>query len=756
MPRDKATPVKRGVDRFHDSVRTVEPVLEIVSEESEDYDASEVADDSADESEEVLPITITSIQNQAPIERFSCELFALDAEWTILGRKNLPNCCNDRHADAELQLFPGGMLMLTFELTSASSYINTISTLLGKQIAQLVQANVVRFFVEPAHQNSATSTADVHLNVCIRSSCTFLPALFLRWAVDLHGAQSDGSEGVEEQFSATEFLGAVAAHGGERGARAVRLSAELVTAAGISTTLRHYQLQGVDWMFRKITESAITAQDGGKCDTEDSDLCRYLQGWWRLPTPPSATLSSPSCSSSSSSSNSSVVQEVWYNLLSEELKVGTDPSTAMSIDMHAAAGEANTRPGRGLILADEMGVGKSLQIITLIALLKHDRQQRATTIAAIAVSANQPLRKSTVPVEEEKPSLSAAASSVPVQIPSDGYFYDSSASDSVAPPSRPCLCGSADDLRRRDQRALGWIQCSSCDTWLHAPCAGFHSAEDMRACDVFVCLACSCLQTYSAPVPSHTALIVMPNTLINQWKAELLKHTTGVTFNNPTAPVGLKVFIYPDGLGSEQGCDYGRVDPRQLAQYDIVLMSFRALQKGYHEANVDYSSARIQRSSYAVYPPPFLCVQFGLLVVDETQNIETQTTSQILTMACRIPSVHRISVSGTPLGSGRLSDLYSLCQFLRAAPLCERRTWMRLIDKPAMAVPVSERLELLQAFFADFTLRRTKNLIHEQLGLPQHAVLMRPLHFSTFEVSSLSFGGCQLALQLMHWPDCCS
>jgi SNF2 family DNA or RNA helicase len=251
---------------------------------------------------------------------------------------------------------------------------------------------------------------------------------------------------------------------------------------------------------------------------------------------------------------------------------------------------------------------------------------------------------------------------------------------------------------------------------------------------VYVCLACSSLQTFSAPIASHATLIIMPNTLISQWKAELLKHIAGVTFNNPIAPVGLKVFIYPDGLGSEQGCDYGRADPRHLAQYDIVLMSFRALQKGYHESNVDYASARIQRSSYAVYPPPFLCVRFGLLVVDETQNIETQTTSQILTMACRIPSANRISVSGTPLGSGRLSDLYSLCQFLRVAPLCDRRTWLRLIEKPVVPIPVSERIQLVQEFFADITLRRTKNQIHEQLGLPQHAVLTRPLQFSTFEV----------------------
>ena len=39
-------------------------------------------------------------------------------------------------------------------------------------------------------------------------------------------------------------------------------------------------------------------------------------------------------------------------------------------------------------------------------------------------------------------------------------------------------------------------------------------------------------------------------------------------------------------------------------------------------------------------------------------------------MAKTISSTYRVSVSGTPLGHDRLSDLRSLCEFLRIKPFC--------------------------------------------------------------------------------------
>jgi len=138
-------------------------------------------------------------------------------------------------------------------------------------------------------------------------------------------------------------------------------------------------------------------------------------------------------------------------------------------------------------------------------------------------------------------------------------------------------------------------------------------------------------------------------------------------------------------------------------------------------------------STYAIYPPPFLCIRYTLVVVDETQNIESTTTSQILIIACKVRSMYRICVSGTPFGSGRISDLYSLCQFLQITPYSDLYAW-RTLESPVLHTTTQYRMGVLYTMFSNITLRRTKEMVREQLGLPEHSVITKPLHFSTFEV----------------------
>ena len=58
-------------------------------------------------------------------------------------------------------------------------------------------------------------------------------------------------------------------------------------------------------------------------------------------------------------------------------------------------------------------------------------------------------------------------------------------------------------------------------------------------------------------------------------------------------------------------------------------------------------SITIRHGKYAFFPPPFLCVNYSLVVIDESQNIESQNNSGvILQMAQSITSRRRLSVSG--------------------------------------------------------------------------------------------------------------
>jgi len=60
----------------------------------------------------------------------------------------------------------------------------------------------------------------------------------------------------------------------------------------------------------------------------------------------------------------------------------------------------------------------------------------------------------------------------------------------------------------------------------------------MEQCVVYTCLACSTLKHYTLPIEARTTLIVMPNTLIHQWRSEMLKHLKDVSFGDPDAITG--------------------------------------------------------------------------------------------------------------------------------------------------------------------------------------------------------------------------
>lgn len=681
-------PVRRGVDRFHESAVDKFAEDEAVVEVDEQQTESNASDhpllivDRDTQPTGVLPRNLTDIVIgvKDSVDR---------NEWKLMGVKTLARACM-HHGKLHLVLHDGALLCTSCSECSDDTLVvqEKVGVYLGRLLLECIHQKVLMFSL---HLGAGCDGKTLLMTVHLSKSCTSLPPPVLRWILLEPSSYTTGDVAVDDNFSASGFLTEIAASfRGSVNNDELRCT---LGDAGIRTEMRNYQLQGVQWMHDRLSGAPVL----------DGDVAQYLQGWIRLPK---VTTTNTGTSSSTSHGSSAAASSCWYNIHTEAVYFGATP---VSADLQDA-----DESQRGLILADEMGVGKSLQIIALVSLLKANAVHDATRVGGSMAADDAAAGKGR---------------------------------DVLDGPQRTCLCGSADDLPLRshgEYALLGWVQCSSCDTWLHAPCAGFQSAEALEACDVYTCLACSCLQTYHRPIPTRTTLIVMPNTLIAQWRAELLKHTATVTFNNPHAPAGLKVFIYPENIAVGEGfsggkgaiTDYGRLDPRTLAHYDIILLSFRALQKGYHEANVDYSSERIRRSIYAIFPPPFLCLRYHLLVVDETQNIEAPSgSSQTLNMACRIPSQHRISVSGTPLGTGRLSDLHSLSMFLRIEPLCQRSIWSRLIERPVVPVPALWRVHVLQSLFGAITIRRTKDMIREQLALPRHSVVTHILQFSTFEVS---------------------
>jgi hypothetical protein len=195
------------------------------------------------------------------------------------------------------------------------------------------------------------------------------------------------------------------------------------------------------------------------------------------------------------------------------------------------------------------------------------------------------------------------------------------------------------------------------------------------------------------------------------------------------------VFVFEESAHAEAAL----VDPRTLARYDLVIASFSALRRGYHDAVRDYSSERARHSLYSAFPPSFACVEFSALVVDESQNVESSPAGEggvVLRMTQVVRSRRRVSVSGTPIGGSRLSDLFCLSRFLGVAPTLSRNYghWMKLLGKPRVPIPTEIRMKWLHGLYCPIFLRRTKAVLFGELGLKSSTVSVKRLRFSDFEV----------------------
>ena len=462
-------------------------------------------------------------------------------------------------------------------------------------------------------------------------------------------------------------------------------------------------------------------------------------------------------------------------------------------------------------------MGKSVQILSLILLLK-------VFVSSNASASSGPDHPATAPGHQRTttPSFNGI----------DRYKPDPTAEphyhDEVY-----CLCGRA-ELRSAD---LCWVQCMLCERWSHASCYGFASAQEAEACEDHRCLSCNCYYHYyfngrpgcdsSTKLPSKANMILMPSTLTSQWLGEIDKHIPGclasqlsrTVRNNAKASSStssqappaaaadthtqapLKVFVY-EGCDiadlKRRGYSYADLDPYKLAQYDIVIVSLRTLQKEFHltKATTSMFSAsdaaapaatrsklplthtknytkimemhtkpspspplptppssatppqasqlpiphhcldKIRQSLY--HPPPILCMVYQTVIVDETQKIESESKdNQALFMAMQVDTVHRISVSGTPLGNERVSDLHSLAKFLRIHPFDTDQHsslyghWNRLFNESTSVIKDAEtRYKYLADVFSGLILRRTKHNVSEQLLLEDLTETVTPLVFS--------------------------
>ena len=243
-----------------------------------------------------------------------------------------------------------------------------------------------------------------------------------------------------------------------------------------------------------------------------------------------------------------------------------------------------------------------------------------------------------------------------------------------------CSCGATGPVPRTKVAV-----CTDCGHASHLACVGMKRAPAA----VWRCGGCAAAHA-AAPPPgglAPTTLIVCPSHIVAQWVAELSRHA---------APGSLRIAVYagqggggggapPPPAGPDVPTLGGTprapvVGPSDLAAFDVVITSYDALARDVHHAPPPADSAAASRSlrapkRYAVLATPLTGATWWRLVVDEAQEIEGGV-SGAARLAAAIASKHRWAVTGTPMSTSA-DDAAGLLTFLNVDPWGVPAHWRR-------------------------------------------------------------------------------
>jgi E3 ubiquitin-protein ligase SHPRH len=122
-------------------------------------------------------------------------------------------------------------------------------------------------------------------------------------------------------------------------------------------------------------------------------------------------------------------------------------------------------------------------------------------------------------------------------------------------------------------------------------------------------------------------------------------------------------------------------------------------------------------------------VLFWRCCLDEAQRIEAPTAASAK-MALNLLAVNKWCVTGTPIGRGKLEDLFGLLLFLGLSPLNDKRFFKLCFQSCSRGA-----IERLQFTLSDIFWRSTKanSSVREQLGIPEQIEHKSLLKFSSVE-----------------------
>ncbi|KAL8275788.1 hypothetical protein Esti_000351 [Eimeria stiedai] len=428
--------------------------------------------------------------------------------------------------------------------------------------------------------------------------------------------------------------------------------------------LRPYQAQGLWWMLQ--CESGESPFVGDECECLDP-----LWKMYRLPVPCTTTVSG------THGNDAVFVPSYLYVNASAGL---------VSISKPHLSGRV-----RGGILADCMGLGKTVQVLALIAvsaLRERDPHNEASWIGAPA--GGQMRREQTNPVapEDAEPSDNAVEPSLSVE--TDISVLSPSASQvSVEPPSPIYVNSDVEPAAMHPALSVKPPHSSKANEPVREPKKSKRFAPNPHV------LQRSLKRDEDNLLPGGT-LIIVPLSLISQWQAEVKRHLRR----------GVATVIRYYGSSRCREAELLAAHTIVLTTYQTLASDFRALTKltapGV-ENTLGLPELAFTSTSDGV-DTPLASIRFRRVVLDEGHTIKN--TSSLLNRACNaLKADARWILTGTPLQND-LSDAFALVQFLRVSPMGSRRWWRAKVTQVMERGMVRAAVETVRRVLAPLMLRR--------------------------------------------------
>lgn len=195
------------------------------------------------------------------------------------------------------------------------------------------------------------------------------------------------------------------------------------------------------------------------------------------------------------------------------------------------------------------------------------------------------------------------------------------------------------------------------------------------------------ISDFGSQPPFHTSLVVAPASVVHNWMNELHRFAPSLLACNYT------------------GDTTTRRDKRQaLLRWDVLVTTYRTLV-----------------NDIELLAP----LQFGIVVFDESQAFKT-ASSKIHQAVCRLNSLHRMALSGTPV-ENNLNELWSLMNVLNPHLLGSQRSFQQIYVDPIAKQMEHQRAETLQRLIAPYFLKRTKEEVLNDLPERQDEVVVCPM-----------------------------